>query len=501
MERHLPVELCEQICIHCDFATLKNLRTVNNVFRDVCAQSLFQKVYFACLPDSVSNLNHISKHPVLRFHVKTIVVLTNLLSSKYPRDTNYSKDTGLELGGIPAEQERIDGLIYHYESFKKLRKEQEMMRDDETDFQALSLAVSLCPNLQTMKTYEHQPRTQYPYDNAESTPILIVSRLRKATLLPYPFHQHECLFDLGDWSLFPSITRSIIGLGKAIGQPEASCCLQELEIDAIPWCRSRNGLEISRLPEDQDLWLSAFRSIRVMKLHFWSSGLRLGIHYPPLREQTVSFLQAAAHLTVLHLDFQRKYDDQIIRPRNWLFLAVDLSEGLSEVTWPELTELKLSRCGFTSRAFTDLMQRHTSHLKSFEAYLLALKGIGIGWRDSFEDLAPVMSLHHVRFEMLVDLEIKKHIDNSDDFEEYDGDKKDDEGEEKEGEEGNEEEENGGDKGNEEDFDTELSKFRLEEGPTVRKMWETYDRGVSRYFETKGRAQYPIWGESVESLTE
>ena len=476
---HFPVEILGQVCSHCTFETLKNLRSVNSAFSDLTAQTLFQKVYFATLEDSIYNLVQIAKHPVLRLHVKTIVFLTNMLDLRYSTYERWSSDvrvmmkTGLNSLPINPNQ--------YFERFKELLTSQKAMVANNSDSEALSLAVTRCPNLQTIKTYEHLPYTTYAYDNAEETPVPIVSRLQQATLLEDPFYRHFGPFDLGDRSLlFPGITRATISLTRAISQQDTSRCLQEIDIDAIPWCSQRNGLKILCLPEHRDFSWSAFQNIRVMKLHFCMGGLRMNTVAQPLVQQTVSFLQAAANVEYLQLDFHRVYNHCIIKhPSDWFRFAAEMSDVLSRVTWPKLAELSLSRCSFTASAFIDFMERHRRQLRSLEARLLVLRDPENTWQTALQTLAPVMSFNSVHLERLLDSEIKTYVDEDEELNEEPsiGSQSEEEDNEEEGAEG--------------DNPLEASSAGPE-GPTVREMWDAYDRGASRYLKSKGLAKYPSW---------
>lgn len=282
----LPSELLDAICLCLDTESLRTARLTNNIFENPAARILFRKIYFASLEDSIRKLHEICNHPDLRHYVQTIVYIVNLIDRSY-QDFNHWSHSVLE----DRRNQIQGGLVRYYNRLLELRLQEDEVITTDRDYDALCLAIKRCPNLKGFKSYQRFETLSHMHDHEEDESLAIVTRLQRETLLKFPFYSFRWPIDLGDQSAhYPLLTRQKFHSIKAIGSVGATCHIQDLDMNAIPWCRRRNGLKIhSCCCHHEDTYTQAFQHIHKARLCFMMGGLQHTTVARPLLRQSFEF--------------------------------------------------------------------------------------------------------------------------------------------------------------------------------------------------------------------
>ena len=307
------------------------------------------------------------------------------------------------------------------------------------------------PGLRAVETYDSLNDEGCVFDAIQGTdesPIPILSRLRRDTLLGQPFLDLE---------------KSSGTMSNRGGARSIMCIL--LALCKVPTLSRVQSLKLGNLP-----WFSiANTSVGAHDLGFWDL-LRLGI--PNLRTLAVTFqygdlgpeqndesslsrklaasLAATTQLESLTLS---TWKPRQAREADIL----DITGVLLATTWSKLQHLEIGVCAVRGTAFATFLNRHSRTLKTFKASKTLLVPSSDSahdafntWKGVFIEVAPALSLDVARMYSIVDSGSKANAlaDRSDCILFY-------------------------------------------------QHQESYDIGVSQFLLTRAMSQYPVWGQVIE----
>ncbi len=459
----LPYEVWQHICYLSDTKTLKVLRFVHTVLNDLAARALFQTVYVAALKYSFQNLSRIATHPNLRFYVRKIMFLDQVLNDscrdyghwlryvdlralsdssvklddsirKWLRDSYRSSPNGpfevdigasVDLGSGQAVMVSEEILANNYVKYVELCFEQtHLFPEDEHELKEvdrnaergailkplhcsavdyITYAVQKLANLRALETFEevkHMERTYWTTWDSGDKPKRFLSRLQRETLLKKPFQKDDMLHYISQTLVSSQPTMALLkALCPLLRRPSLNLAVPKLD------------LVISALPWSfwmSGLWasdsaavLTVLNRLRSLEIHFCIDETR---GPKPLTNQMTEFMKGLKDVERLTLTFNFSENGFLgVRRPGLPFL--DISDTFQRLTFERLSSLKIGSCSFNEEVLVAFMQRHSRQLKRLEIQKVKLIGDFCSWRSTIQRIAPIMSLEVAHLQCLLDDEI------------------------------------------------------------------------------------------------
>lgn len=439
---NFPAEVWHLICTHVNRLSLPALRLVCRKLARIAASHLFRELYINWLPQSISDINAVAAHPILRQHVKRLVFELSILDPRY-RDFPYwqlscllettirqVRDFEEEVKGL-----EVDGRVLQY--WKKIElqgllpnetdrrclhavmanrlNEQEVLLNDLQTPEILATAVSNLIALDGITTTNSARYldTLHDFDN-EDVPAFVgedeeeINRWetlakcqRVDYLLSQPFIATKS--DFPDLSSLPlAIMTGAMGV--------AALNVKALNITASPAEFVELGI-VRRSGEcSQSTTCVSLRSI-TLRLFTDHDGR------PTLYQfsQVARFLKNAVLVTDIQLEFgphrMSSYNNSanplsryLDRTNLW-----DISGMMDKIRLPHLKSLQVHRFCITEDSFTSFMRFHAPKLRYISFYSAHMKSPGdrdgtpfSRWQRAIDDIAPIMSLEHVDLGLIED---------------------------------------------------------------------------------------------------
>ncbi|KZF23624.1 hypothetical protein L228DRAFT_246437 [Xylona heveae TC161] len=415
----MPQEILELIFSHCDFTSLKQARLVCRSLADAIAPTIFEVVWIALLPESLSKLEQISRHEIYKSYVRKIVYLGDILPAFGSLDRWKTQID---------ERPRIRDFIHSKLALAAVNTSPQWLR--EHDMMAKREWLSL-PRIVSSPEVVGNKYKRYQYQMAA-----------QADMIRTGFDMSIILTAVGRLENLKDVVVETCHYMDANRQPLWSSFREETLIGPDEWN------EVRRRREDE--WRRAVEGVRHI------SSLLLAIHRAGLQPRSLEFqtvglafwdqnpisflegipsqwtkplMRGALH-NLRRLKLRVEYDvfacDEIMAGlREFLLeanelddlsleLAEENNEGsllheqspkvlglLDDLTWPRLRKLLLSSLAREDKLIS-FLGRHASTLKNLTLIdVILVEGQG-SWSSVIRQLPHVLSLEKVYLEGLWD---------------------------------------------------------------------------------------------------
>lgn len=322
-----------RICLHLPSQDLKRVRLICKALDLPAQRALFRLVWLRGNIDSFHNLDLISRHPVIRHHVK-IIHHSGEMVNEYPDFDHWNKRLGGELDvtwksrDVLRAQYTKEDLEYHYLKYLRHMEGQKFMNSDNTAELRLVKALEKLPRVDSI---EFAWREIEPDGNLEGT-------------IPFSTIGRETLSEPCGFGGFAHQPKQFIALLEAASQ---SC----KNLTTIRGVRLR--WKTFKSPDQMKKILGAVKNIQHLSL-----TMEEELDRKDRRQQLAQIIASALDLKTLELCFGRLSFEEFK-------YIIDLKQLLkNRSSWPNLQRLALQGFSTSEKALKIFLKRHAGTLKS-----------------------------------------------------------------------------------------------------------------------------------------